>query len=159
MDFNYYPLPFEEDKTDETIKQIDAEGNRFQIDEGKGFIYYVDIEKGVVAALMKDPLKEAEKIMEKTFHAFVNKGIYPDFGGGVFQKYLSRPIRAKAVCAEGDEFDLAFGMKLAREKCLAKYYKKLTNVFVEFNNVIDPLLFDIEDKIIFYAERYDKYSN
>lgn len=157
MDFNFYPLPFAEEQSDETIKQLDAQGNRYQIDEGKGFVYYVDIEKGTVAAVMKDPLKEISKVAEKTFNAFIEKGFYPDFNYKVFEKHLSAPIRAKATCAEEDEFDLSIGMKIARERCLAKYYKKVTNVFIELNNLIDPILSDIEDKIIFYAERYEKY--
>lgn len=160
MDFNYYPLPFMEDQSDETVKQLDAQGNRYQIDEGegKGFVYYVDIEKGTVAAVMRKPLEEISKVAEKTFNAFIEKGFYPDFNYKVFEKHLSAPIRAKATCAEEDEFDLSVGMKIARERCLAKYYKKVTNVFIELNNLIDPILSNIEDKIIFYAGRYDKYN-
>jgi hypothetical protein len=157
MDFNFYPLPFAEEQSDETIKQLDAQGNRYQIDEGKSFVYYVDIEKGVVAALMKDPLKEAAPIADKTLQQFIESNLYPQFNFSIFEKYLSAPIRAKATCAEEDEFDLSIGMKIARERCLAKYYKKVTNVFVELNNLIDPILSNIEDKIIFYAERYEKY--
>ena len=158
MDFDFYPLPFMEEQSDETIKQLDAQGNRYQIDEGKGFVYYVDIEKGTVAAVMEEPLKEISNVAEKTFNAFVEKGFYPDFNYRVFEKHLSAPIRAKATCAEEDEFDLETGMKIARERCLAKYYKKVTNVFIELNNLIDPILSNIEDKIIFYAGRYDKYN-
>lgn len=158
MDFNYYPLPFMEEQPEDTIKQLDAQGNRYQMGGDKGLVYYVDIEKGTVAAVMKDPLKEISKVAEKTFNTFIEKGFYPDFNYKVFEKHLSNPIRAKATCAEEDDFDLSVGMKIARERCLAKYYKKVTNVFVELNNLIDPILSNIEDKIIFYAERYEKYS-
>lgn len=153
MNFEDYPIQ----KKNGTI-QLDAEGNKFQIIKGN-FEYFVDIEKGVVAALMRDPLKEAAKISEKTFNTMVIVGFYPDFNYRIFEKYLSNPIRAKATCAEEDEFDLEIGMRIARERCLAKYYKKLTNAFVELNNKIDPILSYIEDSCIFYADKYQKYSN
>ena len=41
---------------------------------------------------------------------------------------------------------------------LAKYYKKLTLIFVEFNNIVDPLLNFIEDKIISCAGKYEKFN-
>jgi hypothetical protein len=153
MNFEEYPIQ----KKNGTI-QLDAEGNKFQIIKGN-FEYFVDIEKGVVAALMKDPLREASKIAEKTFNMMINVGFYPDFNYKIFEKYLSKPIRAKATCAEEDEFDLEIGMRIARERCLAKYYKKLTNAFVDLNNKIDPILSYIEDSCLFYADKYQKYSN
>jgi hypothetical protein len=153
MNFEEYPIQ----KKNGTI-QLDAEGNKFQIIKGN-FEYFVDIEKGVVAALMRDPLKEVAKISEKTFNIMINAGFYPDFNYKIFEKYLSNPIRAKATCAEEDEFDLEIGMRIARERCLAKYYKKLTNAFVDLNNKIDPILSYIEDSCIFYADKYQKYSN
>ena len=151
---NYTLYPKEE--TD-TITQLDAEGNKFQIKRGN-FEYFVDIEKGVVAALMRDPLKEVAKISEKTFNMMINIGFYPDFNDKIFEKYLSNPIRAKATCAEEDEFNLETGIKIARERCLAKYYKKLTNAFVELNDKIDPILSYIEDSCFLYASRYQKYN-
>lgn len=149
-----YPLYPKEEQ--ETFIQLDAEGNKFQIKKGN-FEYFVDIEKGVVAALMRDPLKEAEKIVEKTFNMMISVGFYPDFNYKVFEKHLSKPIRAKATCAEEDEFDLETGMRIARERCLAKYYKKLTNAFVELNNIIDPILSYVEDQCVLYAGRFQKY--
>lgn len=153
MNFEDYPIQ----KKNGTI-QLDAEGNKFQIIKGN-FEYFVDIEKGVVAVLMRDPLKEAAKISEKTFNTMINAGFYPDFNYRIFEKYLSKPIRAKATCTEEDEFDLEIGMRIARERCLAKYYKKLTNAFVDLNNKIDPILSYIEDSCIFYADKYQKYNN
>ena len=155
MNFEDYPI--QNEKKDETI-QLDAEGNKFQIKKGN-FEYFVDIEKGVVAALIRDPMMEALKIRQKVTHISQTRGVYLDNIYSTFDTYLSKPIRAKATCAEEDEFDLEIGMRIARERCLAKYYKKLTNAFIELNNKIDPVLSYIEDNCLFYADRYQKYSN
>ena len=155
MTFEDYPI--QSKKKDETI-QLDAEGNKFQIIKGN-FEYFVDIEKGVVAALMRDPMMEALKIRQKVTHITQSRGVYLDNIYSTFDTYLSNPIRAKATCAEEDEFVLEIGMRIARERCLAKYYKKLTNAFVELNNKIDPVLSYIEDSCLFYADKYQKYSN
>lgn len=154
MNFEDYPI---QNKKDETI-QLDTEGNKFQIKKGN-FEYFVDIEKGVVAALMRYPMKEAFNLRQKVTDLFHSNEVYLDSLCSAFEKYLSNPIRAKATCAEEDEFDLEIGMRIARERCLAKYYKKLTNAFVELNNRIDPILSFIEDKCIFYADKYQKYSD
>lgn len=155
MNFEDYPIQKKE--KNETI-QLDAEGNRFQIIKGN-FEYFVDIEKGVVAALMRDPMMEALKIRQKVTHISQTRGVYVDNIYSIFDDYLSNPIRAKATCAEEDEFVLETGMRIARERCLAKYYKKLTNAFIELNNKIDPVLSYIEDSCLFYADKYQKYSN
>lgn len=155
MNFEDYPI--QNEKRDETI-QLDTEGNKFQIKKGN-FEYFVDIEKGVVAALMRDPMREAFNLREKVSHLSLANDVYLESLYSTFEKYLSKPIRAKAICAEEDEFDLETGMRIARERCLAKYYKKLTNAFVELNNKIDPVLSYIEDKCIFYADKYQKYSD
>lgn len=154
MNFEDYPI---QNKKDETI-QLDTEGNKFQIKKGN-FEYFVDIEKGVVAALMRYPMGEASKPRQKVTHLCHNNEIYLDSFHSLFEKYLSKPIRAKAICAEEDEFVLETGMRIARERCLAKYYKRLTNAFIELNNKIDPVLSYIEDKCIFYADKYQKYSD
>ena len=155
MNFEDYPI--QNEKKDETI-QLDAEGNKFQIKK-ENFEYFVDIEKGVVAALMRDPMIEAFKPRQKVTNLCHNNEIYLDSFYSLFEKYLSKPIRAKAICAEEDEFVLETGMRIARERCLAKYYKRLTNAFIELNNKIDPVLSYIEDKCIFYADKYQKYSD
>ena len=155
MNFEDYPI--QNEKRDETI-QLDTEGNKFQIKKGN-FEYFVDIEKGVVAALMRDPMREAFNLRQKVTHLFHSNEVYLDSLYSTFEKYLSNPIRAKAICAEEDEFVLETGMRIARERCLAKYYKRLTNAFIELNNKIDPVLSYIEDKCIFYADKYQKYSD
>lgn len=155
MNFEDYPI--QNEKKDETI-QLDAEGNKFQIKKGN-FEYFVDIEKGVVAALIRDPMKETFKLRQKVTHLFHENGIYLDSIYSAFEKYLSSPIRAKATCAEEDEFDLETGMRIARERCLAKYYKRLTKAFVEFNNLLDPILSFVEDSCLLYAGRYQKYGD
>lgn len=155
MNFEEYLV--QNKKEDETI-QLDAEGNKFQIKKGN-FEYFVDIEKGVVAALIRDPMKEAFKLRQKVTHLFHENGVYLDSIYSTFEEYLSAPIRAKATCAEEDEFDLKTGMRIARERCLVKYYKKLTKVFVEFNNLLDPILSFVEDSCLLYADKYQKYSD
>lgn len=154
MNFEDYPI---QNKKDETI-QLDAEGNKFQIKKGN-FEYFVDIEKGVVAALMRNPMKEAFNLRQKVTHLFHSNEVYLDSMYSTFEKYLSNPIRAKATCSEEDEFVLETGMRIARERCLAKYYKKLTKVLIEFNDLLDPILSYIEDSCLFCADCYKKYSD
>lgn len=128
------------------------------LEEDSTFVYYVDIEKGVVAAVMEEPIEEAKSYIVKLGHALEETEICIPQANLILEKYLCSPIRAKATCHEEDEFDLEYGMKLARKRCLAKYYKKLTNLFIELNNKVDPLLCFIEDTIINCAGKYDKFK-
>lgn len=122
------------------------------------FVYYVDIEKGVVAAVMEQPTCEAEGYIYKFYDLLREKGVRITGANDIFDKYLNAPIRAKAVCCESDEFNLEYGMELAKKRCLAKYYKRLTLLFIELNNIVDPLLNFIEDKIISCAGKYEKFN-
>lgn len=122
------------------------------------FVYYVDIEKGVVATVMERPLEEAMEYINRIRKEFHKRGIRVDGTDTILSEKLSAPIRAKATCAEDDEFDLEYGMELARKRCLAKYYKKLTQVFIDLNNKVDPLLCFLEDKIISCAEKYERFN-
>lgn len=122
------------------------------------FVYYVDIEKGVVVAVMEEPIEEAKSYINKLGNILGETEIRVPQASAILEKHLYSPIRAKATCHESDEFDLNYGMKLARKRCLAKYYKKLTHVFVDLNNVVDPLLTFLEDEIISCASKYEKFN-
>lgn len=122
------------------------------------FVYYVDVEKGVVAAVMEHPMKEAIGYVDKLGNILLDTGVRINNVSTILEKYLYSPIRAKATCHDSDEFDLEYGMELARKRCLAKYYKKLTFVFVELNNIVDPLLTFLEDKVISCAGKYEKFN-
>jgi hypothetical protein len=128
------------------------------LEEDSTFVYYVDIEKGVVAAVMEHPIEEAASYIYKLCNIFNEKGIHIRESTSFLEEYLYSPIRAKATCHEDDEFDLNYGMELARKRCFAKYYKRLTNLFIELNNKVDPLLCFIEDTIINCAGKYDKFK-
>lgn len=127
-------------------------------EDNPNFTYYIDIEKGVVAAVMEDPLEEATSYIDKIGKKFVQNGVSIIDSWEIIKKHLNSSIRAKATCAEEDEFNLEYGMELAKKRCLAKYYKKLTQVFVELNNSVDPLLSYIEDMIISCAGKYEHFN-
>jgi hypothetical protein len=122
------------------------------------FVYYVDIEKGVVAAVMERPIEEAMGYINRIGEELGKCDIRMPAAGEIIEKNLYSPIRAKATCHEEDDFDLEYGMELARKRCLAKYYKKVTQMFVDFNNLFDPLLCFIEDNIIRCASKYEKFE-
>ena len=122
------------------------------------FVYYVDIEKGVVAAVMERPLEEAMGYINRIGEEFHKRGIRVDGIGDIIGEKLYAPIRAKATCHEEDDFDLERGMELARKRCLAKYYKKLTKTFIALNDIFDPLLCFIEDNVISCASKFDKFN-
>lgn len=122
------------------------------------FVYYVDIEKGVVAAVMERPLEEAMGYINRIGEEFHKCGIRVDGIGDIIGEKLYAPIRAKATCHEEDDFDLEYGMELARKRCLAKYYKKLTKTFIALNDIFDPLLCFIEDNVISCAHKFDKFN-
>ena len=85
------------------------------------FVYYVDIEKGVVAAVMERPIEEAMGYINRIGEELGKCDIRMPGAGAIIEKNLYSPIRAKATCHEEDEFDLEYGMELARKRCLAKY--------------------------------------
>ena len=122
------------------------------------FVYYVDIEKGVVAAVMEHPIEEAMGYINRIGEEFHKRGIRIEGVGDIITDKLYAPIRAKATCHEEDDFDLEHGMELARKRCLAKYYKKLTKTFIALNDIFDPLLCFIEDNVISCANKFDKFN-
>jgi hypothetical protein len=128
------------------------------LEEDSTFVYYVDIEKGVVAAVMEHPIEEAMGYINRIGEEFQKRGIRVEGIGDIIGEKLYAPIRAKATCHEEDDFDLEYGMRLARKRCLAKYYKKLTKTFIALNDIFDPLLCFIEDEIINCAGKYDTFK-
>ena len=76
------------------------------LEEDSTFVYYVDIEKGVVAAVMEEPIEEAKSYIVKLGHALEETEICIPQANLILEKYLCSPIRAKATCHEEDEFDL-----------------------------------------------------
>lgn len=122
------------------------------------FVYYVDIEKGVVVAVMEHPIEEALGYINRIGEEFHKRGIRIEGVGDIITDKLYAPIRAKATCHEEDDFDLEHGMELARKRCLAKYYKKLTKTFIALNDIFDPLLCFIEDNVISCANKFDKFN-
>lgn len=119
-------------------------------------VFYVDIEKGTVVAVMEKPQVEALGFLRRV--DMIDKGntlLY--HSDRLFEKIFSTPIRAKATCSEEDDFDLEYGMELAKNRCLAKYYKKVTRFFVELNNLLDPVLNVVEDYMLSCAEKYNRF--
>jgi hypothetical protein len=128
------------------------------LEEDSTFVYYVDIEKGVVAAVMEHPIEEAMGYINRIGEEFQKRGVRVERIGDIIGEKLCAPIRAKATCHEEDDFDLEHGMELARKRCLAKYYKKLTKTFIALNDIFDPLLCFIEDNIISCASKFDRFK-
>ena len=124
----------------------------------KYFDYYINLEEGVVAAVMRDPLtyfaKNINDINTKlsdTFH-HIDRHAIP-------LAYLSKPIRAKATCHPDDEFDLEKGIKIARKRCVLKATRSLGQVYVKFNNVLDPAISYVEDTLITLSERINRIES
>lgn len=119
------------------------------------FVYYVDIEKGVIVAVMENPLKKANPLIQKTLEKMNKNDLYISMSDFILGS-LKSPIRAKATCSEADEFNFEYGVNLAKQRCLAKYYKNITQMFVRLNNQVDPFLDFIEDEIIVQAKNYER---
>lgn len=119
-------------------------------------VFYVDIEKGTVVAVMEKPQIEALGFLKRV--SMIDKeNILIFHNDRSFEKIFSTPIKAKATCSEEDDFDLEYGMELAKNRCLAKYYKKVTKFFVEINNLLDPILNTVEDSMLSCAEKYNRF--
>jgi hypothetical protein len=124
----------------------------------KYFDYYINLEEGVVAAVMRDPLiyfaKNLDDIDKKLSVTFPHRERH-----AASYAYLGKPIRAKATCHPDDEFDLDEGIKIARKKCVLKATRKLGQVYVELNNLLDPAISYVEDTLITLSERINRIEN
>jgi hypothetical protein len=128
--------------------------NNYEIYEDT-FTYYVNLEKGVVAAVMRDPIgffrKDIDRAAEK-----LSKTIPNYIRNYELQKALDEPIRAKATCHLDDVFDLDTGMLIARKKCIIKAMRRFGKVFVTYNNLLDPALSYVEDTLILLSGKINK---
>ncbi len=124
----------------------------------KYFDYYINLEEGVVAAVMRDPLTYFAKNLDD-----IDKNLSVTFPHierhAVPLVYLGKPIRAKATCHPDDEFDLEKGIQIARKKCVLKATRSLGQVYVKFNNVLDPAISYVEDTLITLSERINRIEN
>ena len=111
--------------------------------------YYVDTETGTVIAVMDTVRQEIMKNVNK-FKRQTN-----EVGKLIIEYYMRqsnvpRTLKGKATCGENDEFDLEFGMKLARERLLHKYYDVWTGIVVRMNNEVEDF-FEVEDETLLKA--------
>ena len=119
--------------------------------------YYVDIEKGTVVAVMDNVSLEMYSTFRK-FHRTIS-----DEGKAIFAITLDtmkipETLKGKATCSENDEFDLDFGMKLARDRLLRKYYKIMTNIFVTMNNHTEDFLEVLDSFLIQSMVNFNKFD-
>lgn len=142
------------DERKNQLEALDKDGTHFRLVEGE-LVYYIDICSGTVAAVLEHPACKFQKERTKVFELLKKNGfVKQDCFSEIFA-----PIRAKAICAEEDEFDVNVGIKIAKRKCLAKYYKKVTQYFVNLNNELEDILSYIEDRCLENAELFEKFSN
>ena len=111
--------------------------------------YYVDTETGTVIAVMDTVRQEMMRNVNK-FKRQTN-----EIGKLIIEYYMRqaeipRTLKGKATCGENDEFDLEFGMKLARERLLHKYYDVWTRIMVQMNNEVEDF-FEVEDETLLKA--------
>jgi hypothetical protein len=124
----------------------------------KYFDYYINLEKGVTAAVMRDPLEYFVKLLSEISGKM--GGTIPNFRKNeIITTHLMKPIRAKSTCHPDDEFDLDEGIKIARKKCVLKATRKLGQVYVELNNLLDPAISYVEDTLITLSERINRIEN
>lgn len=67
-------------------------------------------------------------------------------------------IIGKAKCHENDTFDLEFGKKLARARCLKKYYKYKSDVYNELTTKLNAALAVASPIAGYHSERSMKFS-
>lgn len=122
--------------------------------------YYVDEEKGVVVCRMISAEKEArpfERKLQELCNETTNTNTFEMYVCRIFNK--DKSFSGKAKCANGEEFNLSFGMQVAKRKCLKKYYRALTNRYVDYNNSLEKILDKVEDNLIVFAEKYQRFEN
>jgi hypothetical protein len=127
------------------INEIYGSGGKPErIDRKDGFIYYVDIQSGVVAAVMTNPYLFTKDYINEMHTKYCIAEI--NFSTEVFHNFLDAVFRGKATCSKEDKFDLEFGIQLARDRCLEKYYKNLLKIFTVFNEQLSPIMSYITEK-------------
>lgn len=88
--------------------------------------YYIDEEKKVITAVYEDCRFDAMKIVEAKFKN-VRFSFFRDE-----VPLMKKTYRGKAVCHKDDLWDEEVGMKVAREKCLYKYRRDMTDSIATF---------------------------
>lgn len=118
--------------------------------------YYVNIEKGTVACVIEDVESELANYLTKIIRTGIGNRIYFRDLRETFDN-IPHKISAYATCAEGDEFDLELGMKIARTKALKKLYKLITNCIIKVNDALEDTLETVEHQIMITAHKYNDY--
>ena len=124
--------------------------------EDSNICYYVDVEKGVVAAVMENV---SESISTEIFHTC------NEWDNGIgFIKYTTwkdvpQKLTAKATCHENDEFDLETGMRIARKRLLHKYYRLFRQILNTINTGIEKDLEPFDELFIKIISQDVKFSS
>jgi len=125
--------------------------------ENSNISYYIDVEKGVVAAVMEDV---RDSIFEEIEWACYQRSI--PFETWLLSKLdvknIPQKLTAKAICHENDEFDLETGMRIARKRLLHKYYRLFRQVLNTINTGIEKDLEPFDDLFLKIIGQDIKFS-
>jgi len=120
--------------------------------------YYVDVEAGTVVAVMDNVHDEIMQNVNKL------KRQTDEFGRYVTNYWVRKmdiptTLKGKSICSENDEFDLDFGMKLARERLLNKFYHYLAKFFIDMNNGVEEFLEYLENAMLLSLHNTMRFKN
>jgi len=120
--------------------------------------YYVDVEAGTVVAVMDNVHDEIMQNVNKL------KRQTDEFGRYVTNYWIRKmdiptTLKGKSICSENDEFDLDFGMKLARERLLNKFYHYLAKFFIDMNNGVEEFLEYLENAMLLSLHNTMRFKN
>ena len=123
--------------------------------ENSNIVYYVDVEKSTVVAVMEDANYSIwNEISEITAWDFV-----PLQEKRRIMGMMPTKLSAKAVCHENDEFNLELGMKIARVRLLKKYYRIFTKVCCEIESEMEKLLEPLDALTIKIMHQHQVFNN
>lgn len=123
--------------------------------EDSNICYYVNVEKGVVAAVMQDV---ENSILNEIFDECNEKNKNIFFINYVNWISVPQKLTAKATCHENDEFDLETGMRIARKRLLHKYYRLFRQVLNTINTGIEKDLEPFDELFIKIIGQDVKFS-
>lgn len=113
--------------------------------------YYIDEEKRTIVAIMRECEYDAIDVLQK----MGIRNIYHD--GYRMDKFMMNPIyRGKAKCSPEDEWDEEYGMKLARNRMLANYYRAQSMALMRAEKVLQGIVEEIGSRIDYADYRFDK---
>lgn len=124
--------------------------------ENSNISYYVDVEKGVVAAVMEGVRNSLQDEIFNECDGW-DKGI--SFINYVNWTPVPQKLTAKATCHENDEFDLETGMRIARKRLLHKYYRLFRQVLNTINTGIEKDLEPFDELFIKIIGQDVKFSS